>query len=86
MNIASTVVNQQNSGLATMQTDQILDLFSVKNEQSAIEGDTSNSGVDSQGNISKKGVKNVLADIGELWDASQYHEEYNLDSFVKSLG
>ena len=86
MNIASTVVNQQNSGLATMQTDQILDLFSVKNEQPVVEGGTTISGVDSQGNISKKGVKNVLADIGELWDASQYHEEYNLDNFVKSLG
>ena len=27
--MASTVVNQQNAGLATMETDQILDLFNV---------------------------------------------------------
>ena len=27
--MASTVVNQQNAGLATMETDQILDLFNI---------------------------------------------------------
>jgi TATA-binding protein-associated factor len=29
IDVASTVVNQQNAGLASMQTDQILDLFNV---------------------------------------------------------
>ncbi|KAF8414709.1 P-loop containing nucleoside triphosphate hydrolase protein [Terfezia claveryi] len=29
LDVASTVVNQQNTGLATMETDQILDLFSL---------------------------------------------------------
>ena len=29
MNIASTIVNQQNSGLASMDTNQLLDLFDV---------------------------------------------------------
>ena len=34
MDVASTVVNQQNAGLGTMETDQILDLFNLSDADS----------------------------------------------------
>lgn len=33
LNIANTVVSQQNSGLDTMNTDQVLDLFSAPSDK-----------------------------------------------------
>lgn len=94
IDVASTVVNQQNAGLGTMETDQILDLFNL--------GDTADSGpaaaavqaenagkeedmVDVTGEVKEKGKKGWLDDLGELWDDRQYEEEYNLDSFLASM-
>ncbi|ONH67166.1 TATA-binding protein-associated factor MOT1 [Cyberlindnera fabianii] len=95
MNIASTIVSQQNAGLASMDTNQLLDLFDV--EQSGqqepsedVEGDTGNGKakvkedlINESGLTGKAGA--VIGELGELWDQSQYDEEYNLDSFIKSL-
>ncbi|KIW73221.1 hypothetical protein PV04_01355 [Phialophora macrospora] len=89
IDVASTVVNQQNAGLGSMETDQILDLFNL--------GETSETGgeggatkdedmVDLEtGEVKKKGEKGWLDDVGELWDERQYEEEFNLDSFVQNL-
>ena len=83
MNIASTVVNQQNSGLATMETDQILDLFNVGSEAEEKKS-TDQTGLDSQGNVIKKGQKSVFDDLEELHNETEY-DEFNLDSFVQTL-
>ncbi|EPY53849.1 TATA-binding protein associated factor Mot1 [Schizosaccharomyces cryophilus OY26] len=83
MNVASTVVNQQNNGLASIETDQILDLFdSNADEQKADEKkekflDTNNQGLSA---TSKK----ALEGLPEMWDESQY-DEFNLDGFISSL-
>jgi len=87
LDVASTVVNQQNAGLATMETDQILDLFNVgdtvvagpsaANEEEMVDATT--------GELKQKGTKGVLDDIGELWDESQYTDEYDLGNFIASL-
>ncbi|OAP59184.1 hypothetical protein AYL99_06482 [Fonsecaea erecta] len=89
IDVASTVVNQQNAGLGSMETDQILDLFNL--------GETAEGGgeaggtkeedmVDLEtGEVRKKGEKGWLDDVGELWDERQYEEEFNLDSFVQNL-
>lgn len=90
LDVASTVVNQQNAGLGTMETDQILDLFNM-NETSEGPGDTNDAGKDEDlvdvetGEIKKKGEKGWLGDVGELWDEKQYEEEFNLDAFVQNL-
>jgi len=90
IDVASTVVNQQNAGLASMETDQILDLFNL-GETSDTGGDAGVSGnaedmVDLEtGEVKKKGEKGWLDDVGELWDERQYEEEFNLDSFVQNL-
>ncbi|KAK5940364.1 TATA-binding protein-associated factor mot1 [Knufia obscura] len=101
IDVASTVVNQQNAGLGTMETDQILDLFSLGEgvEGGGVPGldsDAPNTNgtdvngreedmVDEQGNVKKKGEKGFLDDIGELWDEKQYEEEFNLDSFLQKM-
>ena len=75
LNIANSVVNADNSGLASMDTDHILDLFQVGDSKSK---ETQNS------KNEKASAKQVIQDLGELWDESQY-EEMGLNEFVKSL-
>ena len=90
IDVASTVVNQQNAGLGTMETDQILDLFNL-NEVSDGPAEPVDQGKDEDlvdvetGEVKKKGEKGWLNDVGELWDERQYEEEFNLDSFVQNL-
>lgn len=90
MNIASTVVNQQNSGLASMDTGQLLDLFDTTNvpSQDADASKTENSkkmeDIANETGLTGK-AKEALGELQELWDASQYEEEYNLDTFIKRL-
>jgi len=89
IDVASTVVNQQNSGLATMQTDQILDLFSLGE---TADGDVGGGPEDGEGavdevtgEVREKGKKGFLDDLGELWDERQYEDEYNLDEFLSKM-
>ncbi|KAF2275434.1 uncharacterized protein EI97DRAFT_468006 [Westerdykella ornata] len=96
IDVASTVVNQQNAGLGSMQTDQILDLFNV----SADSADSSamplpptdnegaideNDAVDATGNVREKGQKGFLDELGELWDERQYEEEFDLEGFLGKM-
>ena len=75
IDIASTVVNQQNAGLNTMETDQILDLFNLGETAGAQaekprppDGSNIDEMVDEEGNVKKQGEKGWLNDLGELWD------------------
>ena len=95
IDVASTVVNQQNAGLGTMQTDQILDLFTFtggdtadappplpgKDDGALNEDDA----VDATGEVREKGKKGFLDELGELWDEKQYEEEYDLDAFLATM-
>ncbi|KAL6709263.1 TATA-binding protein-associated factor mot1 [Coniothyrium glycines] len=99
IDVASTVVNQQNAGLGSMQTDQILDLFNVSadsNDPSALPpppsnakddgtGIDENDAVDATGALREKGKKGFLDDLGELWDERQYEEEFDLDGFLGKI-
>jgi TATA-binding protein-associated factor len=91
IDVASTVVNQQNAGLGSMETDQILDLFNLGETSDTGGGESATGGKDEDmldtatGEIKKKGEKGWLDDVGELWDERQYEEEFNLDSFVQNL-
>ncbi|TKA80973.1 TATA-binding protein-associated factor MOT1, partial [Friedmanniomyces simplex] len=94
IDVASTVVNQQNAGLGTMETDQILDLFSWgETDPNLAFGEKGGDGeavdesnaVDAEGNVKEKGKKGVVDELSELWDDKQYEEEFNLDGFLKSM-
>ncbi|KAJ2161941.1 TATA-binding protein-associated factor mot1 [Coemansia sp. RSA 552] len=84
MHMANTIVNQQNAGLQSMNTDQLLDLFDVsppaEAQQQQQQRKKQQQGQENGGSITK-----ALEGLEELWDASQYEEEYNLDSFISSL-
>ncbi|QPG72722.1 hypothetical protein FOA43_000023 [Brettanomyces nanus] len=110
LNIANTVVNQQNAGLSSMDAGQLLNLFDddangaikageLGGGDNTYEGDTDNNGGNSSDKTAGGGAEkdvpnevglsgklgNAVKGLGELWDESQYEEEYNLDSFIKTL-
>ncbi|KAJ1971300.1 TATA-binding protein-associated factor mot1 [Dimargaris verticillata] len=90
LNVANSIINQQNAGLQSMNTNQLLDLFNVSstptsgpNPRGGIDGSSASKQQDAR----KKGssAKAVLKNLDDLWDDKQYNEEYNLDSFIQSL-
>ena len=92
IDVASTVVNQQNAGLATMETDQILDLFNLGETAPAATLDNKDTEgreedmVDvTTGEVKEKGKKGWLDDLGELWDEKAYEEEFDLGGFLKTM-
>jgi TATA-binding protein-associated factor len=70
-----------------MNTDQILDLFNVHDagQTGAKSNDGMDTAVDTEGNPVKKGGKNILEDLGELWDEKEYEEEYDMGDYLSSL-
>lgn len=79
LNIANSVVSQENSSLLSMNTTDFLNLFELgEDSSSSKKGD---SAAESGGGS----LKNILDNLPELWEEDQYHNEYNIDSFVNSL-
>ncbi|RKF61793.1 TATA-binding protein-associated factor MOT1 [Erysiphe neolycopersici] len=94
IDVASTVVNQQNAGLGSMETDQILDLFNLGDSAGLpAPGEISQSSentreedmVDATGEVREKGKKGWLDEIGELWDGREYEESFDLEGFLKTM-
>eukprot|EP01132_Coremiostelium_polycephalum_P001343 gene1343-1696_t len=97
LNIANTVINQENTSLQTMSTNQLLNLFdySTENATSGKDSNGKNNPFDTDsilgGDVDKPAsaaggkLKNVLESLGELWDESQYTEEFNLSNFMEQL-
>ena len=73
---AKSVISDDNSSMGSMQTDQVLDLFSL---------DSVGASKDQDGSSGGGGAKAVLDNLPELWNEEQYSEEYNMDSFIKNL-
>ena len=80
LNIANTVINQDNSSLLSMDTSQMLDLFNLGGGAAPTAADAASS------KPIKPGLKGMLDNLSELWDDSQYESELNLTSFMQSLG
>ncbi|KAJ2852119.1 TATA-binding protein-associated factor mot1 [Coemansia brasiliensis] len=77
LHVANSIVNQQNAGLASMNTNELLDLFDVSPPKNKSEKK------EQQGPA--KSISKALEGLEELWDTSQYDDEYNLDQFIESL-
>jgi TATA-binding protein-associated factor len=78
LNIANTVVSQDNSSLLSMDTSGILDLFHL--------GEDEGSGGKASGSrLGGSGLKNMIDSLPDLWDEDQYHNEYDLQNFMQSL-
>ncbi|KAF5725765.1 DNA binding ATP binding nucleic acid bindin isoform 1 [Tripterygium wilfordii] len=89
VSVANAVINAENASLKTMNTDQLLDLFASaetsrmggtvsKRSDRELDGDPKLMGTG-------KGLKAILGGLEDLWDQSQYTEEYNLDNFLGKL-
>ena len=74
---AKSVISDDNSSMGSMQTDQMLDLFSLDSGGASKAQEASSGG--------GGGAKAVLDSLPELWNEEQYSEEYNMDSFIKNL-
>ncbi|XXH04942.1 Structural maintenance of chromosomes protein 3 [Hypoxylon texense] len=94
IDVASTVVNQQNAGLGTMDTDQILDLFSLDDSGPNLISDKSQDTIEGReedmvdvetGDVRAPGKKAWADGLGELWDNRQYEESFDLDGFLKTM-
>ncbi|CAK7227306.1 TATA-binding protein-associated factor mot1 [Sporothrix curviconia] len=101
IDVASTVVNQQNAGLASMDTNEILDLFNLDDSGPNLLTDNGGGGgggaggaggreedmVDIEtGDVRQPGKKAAwLEELDELWDNRQYEESFDLDGFLKTM-
>ncbi|KAI1410650.1 hypothetical protein F5Y13DRAFT_202118 [Hypoxylon sp. FL1857] len=94
IDVASTVVNQQNAGLGTMDTDQILDLFNLGDSGPSLISDKPKNDIEGReedmvdvetGDVRVPGKKAWADDLGELWDNRQYEESFDLDGFLKTM-
>ncbi|TFK76566.1 SNF2 superfamily chromatin remodeling protein [Pluteus cervinus] len=81
LNIANSVVTQQNSGLASMDTDLVLDLFRrTSEEEDALAA--KKKARETAGPVSQKNVLQGLEDL----PAEEEYEGLDLSSFMGSLG
>lgn len=89
VSVANAVINADNASLKTMNTDQLLDLFSSAEtgRKGAIVSRRADGNIDVDPKLmgAGKGLKAMLGGLGELWDQSQYAEEYNLNQFLARL-
>jgi TATA-binding protein-associated factor len=81
LNIANSVVTQQNSGLASMDTDLVLDLFRRTSEEEDAAA-AKKKAKESAGPVSQK---NLLQGLEEL-PAEEEYQGLDLSSFMGSLG
>ncbi|EPS58874.1 chromatin remodeling complex subunit, partial [Genlisea aurea] len=87
VSIANAVINADNSSMNTMNTDQLLDLFTPADNKrvGSRASKSSDAEVDTKPTGRGKGLKSILGGLEELWDQSQYSEEYNLSQFLAKL-
>lgn len=77
---ANTVVSDENASMETMGTDQLLDLFSLSEQEKQKRSAAGGSASGQSGT-----VKTVIENLPDLWEDQQYEEEYDLTSFIKGL-
>jgi TATA-binding protein-associated factor len=87
LDIAAAVVNADNVSLRNMDTGQLLGLFGSAEDKgkAAPAAGSQEAAAEATAAAGGKGLKAVLAGLEELWDESQYAEEFSLDGFMGKL-
>ncbi|KAL8521551.1 hypothetical protein ACS0TY_011900 [Phlomoides rotata] len=87
VSVANAVINSENASMSTMNTDQLLDLFTPADGQKGARTSKPSRVGDEDAKLpgKGKGLKSILGGLEELWDQSQYTEEYNLNQFLAKL-
>jgi len=84
LNIANTVISQENSSLLSMNTSELLDLFQLSEASEG--GRLELGGGSSQASRGgRESTKSILENMPELWDEELYKSEYDLSNFMQSL-
>ena len=91
LDVANAVVNTDNVSLKNMDTAQLLDLFAPAGGNKGGKQGSSGASAGAEdaaaaAGVKPKGLKAMLAGLEELWDESQYAEEFSLDGFISKLG
>ena len=81
---ANTVISQENASITSMGTEQILDLFSLESSPKQRPRATDGGGV--AVGLGGPAPRSVLEGLPELWDDTQYRDEYDIDKFLASAG
>jgi TATA-binding protein-associated factor len=77
LSLASTVVSQDNSSLASMDTSSLLDLFQF-------EGQEGKSKKSSKQQKDGSDLNSVLQELSDLWEEDDYRSEYDVDLYSKT--
>ena len=86
LQVANTVVTQQNASLQDMDTGQFLDLFSDAGKRASGKGEAGKLAAAARA-PKKDRIGKMLEEIGgEGLDVEQYANEFNLDSFIAKIG
>ena len=85
LDISNAVVTADNVSMATMDTGQLLELFTADKAASAQAKDAASSAAGER-QPATQGAAAVLAGLQDMWDEAQYAEEFNVDTFVSKLG
>lgn len=72
---ANTVVGVNNQSMDTMATENLLDLFSIDQNDESKKAAAAKSG----------NVKSMLENLPELWTDQEYAEEYDVESFLSKM-
>jgi len=89
LDVANAVVNADNASMSAMDTGQMLELFTA--EKGAKLGKDGAPVTEQKGaaaaaaGAASGGLSNIVNGLEELWDASQYDEEFSVDDFVANL-
>lgn len=76
---ANTVISSENASLKSMAPDKVFDLLSLNKE------DGHNDGDEGEDESKAKSLKQVMENLPELWDESQYEEEHNVETFKEKI-
>ena len=86
LGIANSVVNMENSSLSSMGTEQLINMFN-KDEQTQKSNQNKS---DASKSIHlpagcSSSYQRLIENISEIWDESQYENEFNVSNFIGSL-
>ncbi|XP_078169062.1 ROOT GROWTH DEFECTIVE 3 isoform X2 [Carex rostrata] len=87
VSVANAVINAENASLKTMNTDQLLDLFASTpaSRKGALLSRGSSSDPSNGSKGGGRGLKSILNGLDDLWDQSQYADEYDMTQFLAKL-
>lgn len=91
LQIANTVISQENSNLQTMGTEQLLDLFQYENKKQQdkklandLDSSMSCNNKEEEEETKSTGIRSLFEELPEIWE-NQYENEYDLTEFINSF-